>query len=230
MKKKKQIVTIAIIALLAALLIAGAVYAYLTATSARSRVFTSGAVKGTLHGITEVSATDVYPTQEFEAAPKVKVNTDSKDAIAFIEVTIPRIAGISIYDSSGQLDANANGVMFEVPEANTANWILINGNQSIDSSADSVTYVYGYKTKLSAGDVTSTAAFNKLTAANFAENNALAGTLGTVTITADLIQADGLKDGSTLIESPYDATELAAAYAKFNNERSAASIFQPTTD
>ena len=90
---KKKIFSIALVACLVVLSIAGASVAYFTDVDDATNVFTSGNVdiELTYDGQVspeEIESKNVYPGQKFEVAPSIKVNSTSMDAYVGAIITL----------------------------------------------------------------------------------------------------------------------------------------------
>ena len=192
---------------LGAMCLCGTMFAYLTdADAGGTQTFTVGKVEGSLTGAPDENLT-IIPLQSVSAAPKVSVASGSADAIVFIEFECPKDT-LVVCDSSGNKGTEALQDVFTTGTIDTTNWIRLTGVTGTDGTSA----VYGYKTKMSAGSETESL-FSNMTFVNATE--AASGNTYTVTLKADLIQADnlGVTTSGNLSEE-----NLKSIYTKFFNQ------------
>ena len=207
MKKKNKVKALAAVGALCAMCVCGSMFAYLTdEDSGGTRTFTVGTVEGTL---TDAPSDDltIIPLQTVPAAPKVELKSGSADAVVFLEFESPKDT-IVVCDANGQKGTAALQDVFTVNSIDSTNWVKLSGVAGSNGTAA----VYGYKTKMSAGNETS-ALFTDLQFVNATE--AASGNSYTVTLKADLIQADNLGVTTT---GTMDETTLKSIYTKFVNQ------------
>ena len=193
----------------------GVIYAFLTHQAVLTNVFTVGNVSAEL---TEPSwsAEDgegIFPGEEFDKDPTVTISSGSADAVAFMEVTIPK-KNVELINASGGKEAAALTELFRIGDLKTG-WVELTGTGIGASSDTAVTRVYACTSVLTAGDAKTL--FDTVTFANVAEGQIGSSEELKLTVTADLIQAGGMS-----IEDPdaITSSELIAIYGKFKGQNS----------
>ena len=184
---KKKILTIALVVALAAILIVGGTMAFFTDTKVKDNVFTIGNVSAELNEPSwdpaDPAHTNTYPGAILDKDPQVE-NTGANDAFVRIKVE-----GLDALKTAG-LSANDIALI----GLDTTNWTEIGD-------------YYYYNTKLASGETT-TALFTAIQVPTDTANDASHADI-TVTVTAEVIQADGIG-----IDTP-TAAEIAAWFANF---------------
>ena len=178
------------------LFVSGVTYAFLSASDTAINTVTIGKVAIDVverlwnespdsdgDGIPD-AAENIMPNQIITKDPNIK-NIGNNDAWVYLSVQIPT-KEISSYEADGTPVNSGNPTLTELfsYEINDE-WILVDEN----ADDESVTYVYGYKTILNAGEETTTL-FDAVKVVNAKEGENLEETVQNIVINGYAIQSD----------------------------------------
>lgn len=218
MKRNKMVATGAICGLVAAMTIGGTI-AYLTDSEQTSNTFTVGKVKIDLeepkwdttddnnNKVPDV-AEKLVPNQEVAKNPQVE-NTGSNNAVVFMKVTVPtkfvtKVSDDGTVDPEGRKSQeiiyfkNARDAQSKEENNFDTKWQEIVAEETADTGATAAkdgvrTYVFGYKTKVTPGETTSTL-FDKIQMKNVIEDEILDNVANDIKVEAYAIQAEEVLD------------------------------------
>ena len=212
MSKKK---TIAVAIILALVLIIGGMLAYFTDTDTRTNVFTlgdeveislseTGWTNSTETNYTLAAAQGVHPGTTVAKDPTINNESTTTPAYVFAEIIVP------CYDADGDntadtplyklLNSSDTALTMTQGSAGNSGWVLINA-PSVDTSSDTITYVYAYASGTASGNMTSLAASASTTTPVFSKVQVDPNLTATqasgvsdpnITVNAYGIQTDGL--------------------------------------
>lgn len=192
---KKKIVALCLCIALAVVAIGGATLAYFTDTKTATNTFTVGNVKIKLDE-KDIAATDgsrteegnaytIYPGATVEKDPTV---TNIGENAAYVRVKVVANNVKTMADQLGRgVDLATIFTGFD-----SAKWTLA-GAPTVSEDGETYTYVYNYNTVLAKGANTG-ALFTKVVIPGTITN--MGDKPITITITAEAIQADGMKDAA----------------------------------
>ena len=186
-KKRKTIITFIII--LVILIAVGGVFAYLQDTDTKTNIFTVGRVKIELTepNFVEENAQDVRPGDEVNKNPQIK-NIGTNAAYVYMKVEEPYIE-----------QTNNSKSPLLTYDINTG-WTLL--GEKICEESNKITRVYYYNNALNS-NTTTTSLFDKVTVANYKNEDAVGNTDIDMDITGYAIQSSYLPNGTTK-ESAYN--------------------------
>ena len=192
---KKKIVALCLCIALAVVAIGGATLAYFTDTKTATNTFTVGNVKIKLDekDITkndgsrteEGNAYTIYPGATVEKDPTV---TNTGENAAYVRV---KVVANNVKTMADQLGQDVNLATIFTGFASTK-WTRA-GDPTVSPDGETYTYVYNYNTTLAKGANTG-ALFTKVVIPDTITN--MGDKQITITITAEAIQADGMKDAT----------------------------------
>lgn len=196
--KKKTIISICLVAVIAVLAIGGATLAYFTDNESATNVFTVGNVDIKLTEPNWEEPETVLPGITYKKDPIV-ANIGANDAWVRVNVTLSDYAAFKAAADAHQItDLTTIFAGFD-----DSKWTLA-GYPTVNTTADTVTYSYYYNSTLAVNANTG-ALFTSVTvpAAFTSEEMAALGENFTIKVSADAIQADGF-------------TTVAGAFAAFD--------------
>ena len=198
MKKRKTLLALCSLALVAALAVGGTL-AYLTdTTEATKNNFTVGKVEITVEEEWEEPTEPLKPGDEKEKEPSIKTTDDSEESYVFMMVTMPYVANGTVLNADGTKNETLSGEKvdyFDLLELDTANWQLVISDKTPTVDGKNV-YVYAYATsagmtRLGKGSSTGSL-FKKIKLRNIIE--LAPNGKESIDITGYAIQADNIKD------------------------------------
>ena len=193
MKSKTKNVVMALT--LAALLLVGGVFAYLTDTDTQTNTFTMGEVTIDL---TEPTW-DEYPDEDGNNVPDIAediwagkviakdptiTNTGDNDAYVYLMVSVPK-QNIVTAQADGTPNEAAVTQLFNYTV--NAGWTLLKSNTS---GADENVYLYAYDTALAPAGVTATALFDEIEFVNVIEGQIASNVTFNIPVVAYAIQSN----------------------------------------
>lgn len=137
----------------------GITLAMLTDSRTIVNTFTIGEVAIELHEPAWDAAVrhTTYPGRAFAKDPQI-TNTGENDAAVFLEVLIPRAAVRTYSDDAPQYLIDAEEIELFTFTANDAHWLLINGDDDVETITEGgktySRYVYGYSTEIVPNETT----------------------------------------------------------------------------
>lgn len=193
MKSKTKNVVMALT--LAALLLVGGVFAYLTDTDTQTNTFTMGEVtidltEPTWDEYPDVDNNDVPDIAENIWAGKVIAkdptitNTGDNDAYVYLMVSVPK-QNIVTAQADGTPNEAAVTQLFNYTV--NAGWTLLKSNTS---GADENVYLYAYDTALAPAGVTATALFDEIEFVNVIEGQIASDVTFNIPVVAYAIQSN----------------------------------------
>lgn len=198
--KKKSLALIAIAVVMVASIATAYTLAYFTDSKSKENVFTVGDVKIKLEepSWTNDGTKKIIPNVPFDKDPFV-TNTGDNAAYVRMKVTINH-ADLFKKDA-------ANTILGTI----SSDWTLVDGNVTPDKD-NNITYVYTYNTKLEKNNPTSKLFTTVTLPAEFTNKDMeeLAKNGGfKITVVAEAIQADGVKDSAEAFKALDDQKDLA---------------------
>lgn len=194
--KPKYLVAAAILCLTCLFPTVGNTLAYLTDSEAHTNTFTYGDVHLDLveTNWNKTASFKMVPNRTIQKNPKA-INTGKEPEWVIIKVDMPYVpSGIVVNKSTGKPKAAANTPAFLMNTVNPASWQLLNNGPVFNSSNKIATYVYGYKTTLSASAST-TELFTTVTLDNFLDGTTFNSS--DIVVTAYGVQAEGVANVAT---------------------------------
>ena len=219
MNKGKMGMTIAACALAGAMMIGGT-FAYLTDTRTATNTFTVGNVKVELSepdypGNNDPVTKEQVPNQETAKNPQIK-NTGANDAVVFMKVTVPVRTVMPVADDGTKGTAGPAEMYIFKQDTDSAaahtnnfskDWVELAGKEEgKDLSGKTRTYVFGYHTRISAGETTDPL-FDKVQLKNFLEAEIEASDVLNIEIEGYAIQADNIVSGDGTLSTDAELNE-----------------------
>lgn len=187
---KKFKAAIAAVSALAVLTGVGSTLAYLTDSETHTNTVTYGNVQiDLIESNWDDSASHVLVPGRSIAKNPTTENTGSEDQLVIMKVVMP-------YKANGQTANPSTGAISTADTPyyslnfNTTDWTALTGNEAKDTSAHTITYLYGYKTKVAAAGTTN-ALFTTVTMNNFIDGEVTSSS-DDIVVTAYAIQTEGL--------------------------------------
>ena len=193
MKSKTKNVVMALT--LAALLLVGGVFAYLTDTDTQTNTFTMGNVEIDLteptwdeypdednNGVPD-PAEDIWAGKVIAKDPTI-TNTGDNDAYVYLMVSVPK-QNIVTAQADGTPNEAAVTQLFNYTV--NGGWTLLKSNTS---GADENVYLYAYDTALAPTEVTATALFDEIEFVNVIEGQILSDVTFNIPVVAYAIQSN----------------------------------------
>ena len=193
MKSKTKNVVMALT--LAALLLVGGVFAYLTDTDTQTNTFTMGNVEIDLteptwdeypdnngDGVPD-PAEDIWAGKVIAKDPTI-TNTGDNDAYVYLMVSVPK-QNIVTAQADGTPNEAAVTQLFNYTV--NGGWTLLKSNTS---GADENVYLYAYDTALAPTEVTATALFDEIEFVNVIEGQILSDVTFNIPVVAYAIQSN----------------------------------------
>ena len=193
MKSKTKNVVMALT--LAALLLVGGVFAYLTDTDTQTNTFTMGEVTIDLteptwdeypdednNGVPD-PAEDIWAGKVIAKDPTI-TNTGDNDAYVYLMVSVPK-QNIVTAQADGTPNEAAVTQLFNYTV--NGGWTLLKSNTS---GADENVYLYAYDTALAPTEVTATALFDEIEFVNVIEGQILSDVTFNIPVVAYAIQSN----------------------------------------